>query len=172
MALTANLRASLSAVQSATNDFGTPVFTPRMEAEIALLDGVAANQANILFLDERTVASNTSDPLDLNGVLVNAFGATIAAVEIVAIFVINKAKNGTANTTNLTIGGGTNPVVGYLGGTTPTIGPIRPGGFVMLGSPDVAGLCTVTAGTGDILNIANSTGAAATYQVGIIARNA
>lgn len=172
MTLTSTLRASISAVQSAANDYGSPTFTPQMVAEIALADGVLANQANILFTDERTLASGASDALDLAGVLSNAFGATIASLEVVAIFLINKAANGTANTTNLTIGGGTNPVVGYLGGTTPTIGPIRPGGFVMLASPDVAGLCVVTPGTGDILNITNSAGASATYQIGIVARNA
>ncbi len=172
MTLTSTLRASLSAVQSAASDFGSPTFTPQMTAALSLSDGVLVDQANILFMDDGTIASGASDAIDLSGVLANAFGATISAVEIVAIFLINKPAAGGANTTNLTIGGGTNPVVGYLGGTTPTIGPIRPGGFIMLASPDVAGLCAVTAGTGDILTVTNSAGASATYQIGIVARNA
>jgi hypothetical protein len=92
----------------------------------------------------------------------------------VALFVINGPRDSAAapNTTNLTIGGGTNPVVGFMGGTTPTIGPIRPKSFVFLGSSDAAGFGAVTASTGDILRIANSSGAAATYQIAIVARNA
>jgi hypothetical protein len=172
MPLAATLVAQLRANQTGANDFGGPVFTPELSQIISLTDGTAAGQANILWADERTVASASNDDLDLNGVLIDAFGATVAAVELVALLVINARKSGAANTTNLTIGGGSNPVVGFLGGTTPTIGPIRPGSFVFLGSSDAAGFGAITAGTGDILRIANSSGAAATYQIAIVARNA
>lgn len=88
------------------------------------------------------------------------------------MFIINASRSGVANTTALTIGGGSNPVVGFLGGTTPTIGPIRPGGFVFIACPDAAGIGAVTAGTGDILRIANASGAAAVYQIAILGRTA
>jgi len=172
MALTSELTVRLKARQTGANDFGGPDFTPVVEALLQLTDGTAANQADILWADQRTVASATNDDLDLAGVLSSAFGATIAAAEIVAILVINKPKTGTANTTNLTIGVGTNPVVGYLGGTSPTVGPLRPGGVFLIASPDVAGVAAVTAATGDILRVANSSGAAATYQIAILARSA
>lgn len=165
------ITASISAVQAGSNDFGGPAFAPNVAARLNTILGTGAGQADILFVDERTVASASNDDLDLAGVLANAFGATIAAAELVAILIINAPVGGTANTTNLTIGGGTNPVVGFLGGTTPTIGPIRPGGFVLLGCGDAAGLGVVTAGTGDILRIANSSGAAARYQIAIVARS-
>ena len=42
----------------------------------------------------------------------------------------------------------------------------------MLFSGDAAGIGAVTAGTGDILRIANSSGASATYQIGIVGRSA
>jgi hypothetical protein len=90
----------------------------------------------------------------------------------VALFVINGPQAGSANTTNLTIGGGSAPITGFLGSTTPTIGPIRPGGFVFLGCGDAAGLGAITATTADILRITNSSGASATYQIGIVARSA
>lgn len=167
----ATLVAQLRATQIGPNDFGG-VFQPDVSSVINLVNGTAAGQANILFTDERTITTGANDDLDLNGVLTNAFGATVSAVEIVALLVINAPRSGAANTTNLTIGGGTNPVTGFLGGTTPTIGPIRPGSFVFLGSSDAAGFGVVTAGTGDILRIANSAGASATYQIAILARNA
>lgn len=174
MPLTSEISLRIRSSQTGTSDFGGPNFMPEFEAIIQLVNGTAANQADILFVDERTVAASSNDDLDLAGVLTNAFGQVITAAEIVAIAVINKPKVATAaaNTTNLTIGAGTNPIVGYLGGTTPTIGPLRPGGVVLIASPDAAGIAAVTAATGDILRIANSSGAAATYQIAILARSA
>lgn len=172
MPLTSTMKVSLSARQTGTNDFGTPLFTPELSAVLSLADGTVANTADLIFVDERTVASASNDDLDLAGVLANALGGTLTFVEIVAILIINRSKAGVANTTNLTIGGGTNPFVGFLGGTTPTVGPIRPGGVFFLASPADVGIGTVTAGTGDILRIANSSGAAATYQIAIIGRSA
>jgi hypothetical protein len=168
---TATMVAQLRGTQTGGGDFGGPL-PFEMQAIVNLATGTAAGQANIVWLDERAVASATNDDLDLNGVLTTAFGATISAVELVALMVINAPRTGAANTTNLTIGGASNPVVGFMGGTTPTIGPIRPGSFVFLGSTDAAGFGAITASTGDILRIANSSGAAATYQIGVIARNA
>lgn len=172
MALSGKIGASLRFTETGSNDFGGPTFTPALEAALTLASGTGANQADLIFVDQRTVSSASNDDLDLAGVLASAMGATITAAELVAVMVINAPKSGAANTTNLTIGGGSNPVVGFLGGTTPTIGPIRPGGFVLLACGDAAGLGAVTANTGDILRIANSSGAAATYQIAIVARSA
>lgn len=171
MPLTSKLRVSFDATQTGPNDFGG-LFTPSILQSFDFGDGTTAGNADLLWMDERTVASGANDDLDLNGVLTNAFGQAVNMLEVVAILIINAPKSGVANTTNLTIGGGTNPVVGYLGGTTPTIGPIRPGGLRLLAETDAAGLCAVTAGTGDILRVANSAGASATYQIAILGRSA
>ena len=172
MAVTATLVAQFKATQTGANDFGGPTFTPEVSKIISLTSGTSAGMADIVWCDQRTVSSASNDDLDLSGVLTDAFGATVTAVELVALIVINAPASGTANTTNLAIGGATNPVVGFLGGTTPTIGPVRPGSFVFLGSSDAAGFGAITAGTGDILRIANSAGAAATYQIALVARSA
>ncbi len=171
MTITTETLVRFKATQTGPNDFGGS-FSPTMQAMLQTSNGTGAGQANLLFIDERTVASASSDDLDLAGVLSNAFGATITAAELVAVFVINAPRAGAANTTDLTVGGGPNAVVGFLGGTTPTVGPIRPGGFFMLGCGHAAGIGAVTAGTGDILRIANASGAAATYQIAILARTA
>lgn len=172
MPLTSEVLVRLTAEQTGANDFGGPAFEPTMQALLQLASGTSAGQADILFMDERTVASASNDDLDLAGVLAGAFGATIAAAELVAVFVVNARRSGAANTTNLTIGGGPNPFTGFLGGTSPTIGPIRPGGFILLAAGDAAGIGTVTGGTADILRIANSSGADATYQIAILGRSA
>ena len=172
MAVTATLVAQFKATQTGANDFGGPIVTPEVSEIISLTNGTSAGMADIVWCDQRTVASASNDDLDLSGVLTDAFGATVTAVELVALLIINGPASGSANTTNLTIGVGTNPVTGFLGGTNPTIGPVRPGSFVFLGSSDAAGFGAITAGTGDILRIANSSGASATYQIAILARSA
>lgn len=173
MAKTATLRATLLANDEGSNpDFGaTPAWQGAIDFSKALAEGTGADQFDIAFLDERTVGDGADDDIDLAGVLADVFGNTITAAELVAIIVMNKPISGT-NTTDLTIGGGSNPFVGFVGGTTPTIGPIKPGGCFFLGAGDAAGIGTVTASTADILRISNSAGAAATYQIGILARTA
>lgn len=168
----ATMLASITATQVGFSDFGGPAFTPEIVHRVNLTNGTGAGQANILWTDQRTVATASNDDLDLSGILIDAIGQTVSAVEIVGIMIVNAPREGAANTTSLTIGAGTNPVTGYLGGTTPTIGPVRPGGFVMFGTGDAGGFGVVTPATGDILRIANSAGASATYQIAILARNA
>lgn len=171
---------ALLTVGLTVNDQNTAVFDASptwkgvIEAALAFASGTGAGQFDLAYVAERTVADGADDDLDLAGSLTDAFGNTITAAELVLVAVINKPKTPTddPNTTDLTIGGGSNPFVGFLGGTTPTIGPIKPGGIFLLAASDAAGIGTVTASTADILRITNSAGAAATYQIAILARSA
>ena len=173
MAVAAQLDINLAVSQSGANAFSSgPYWNAAMTLSQAFTDGVVANTFDRLYMAERTVASATNDDIDLSGVLTDVFGSTITAAELVGIFVINRAKDGTANTTNLTIGAGSNPVVGFLGGTTPTVGPLKPGGCFLLMNPDATGLATITAGTGDILRVANGSGATAKFQIALLMRSA
>jgi hypothetical protein len=150
-----------------------PHWNALIEIANSISDGTGANQADRLYVAERTVASNTNDDIDLTGSLSDALGTTITAAELAALLVYNKPLDGSDNSTNLTIGGGSNPMLGFLGGTTPTIGPIRPGCFMLLGgSANTGGFGAIAAGTGDILRVNNSAGAQAKYQIGVIARSA
>ena len=167
MAITAEILARVKITQTGANDFGGPEFDPVIETLIQLTDGTTANKANLAFVDQRTVATGATDSIDLAGVLTDAFGATITAAELVAVLIINKPRTGAVNTTDLTIGGGTNGVI------TDALGfVLKPGAVFLLAAGDAAGVKTVTAGTADILTIVNSAGAAATYQIAILARNA
>lgn len=155
---------------------GTPIMgkAQQWQSQIdfakSLSNGILADQANLAYFAERTLASASNDDLDLAGVLTDAFGATIINAKLKLILLMNRARDAAdpANTTNLTIGGGSNPFIGFLGGTAPTIGPIKPGGFVMIGNSHLDGIGSVIAGTGDILRIANSSGASAKYVIGLI----
>ncbi|WP_434612077.1 hypothetical protein [Tabrizicola sp. M-4] len=167
----ATIGISWKASQASPNSLFGALESSEMRAAINTSLGTGADQADILYMAQRTILTGANDDIDLAGVLTNAFGQVITAAEIVALFIHNQPISGADNTTNLTIGGGTNPVTGLLGGTTPTIGPIRPRGFMLLGNPGATGICPVTAGTGDILRVANSAGATINYQIAILARS-
>lgn len=159
-----------SASEVATRDFGDLNWNASVVHTLPFSNGTGANQYDLLFADERTVASGANDDLDIRGSLLTPTGDPFAPVEITAILVINKPISGAAapNTTNLTVGGGTNVVPGFSTASA----PIRPGGFWAMGTGDAAGIATTTAGTADILRISNSAGAAATYQIMIFGRSA
>ncbi len=124
----ANIDISWKASQASPNSLFGPIDSAEMRAVINTSLGTGSDQADILYMAQRQILTGANDDIDLAGVLTNAFGQVINAAEIVALFVHNKPISGADNTTNLTIGGGTNAVTGLLGGTTPTIGPIRRAG--------------------------------------------
>jgi hypothetical protein len=166
------ISARLSPIITSSGNFPGS-FQTLMEQALTLSDGVGADQADRFFYGERTVASGANDDLDLAaGNLLDPFGAVLTFAKVKTLLIINAPRIGAPNTTNLTIGGGTNPVTGLLGGTTPTLGPMKPGEVLLRHASVLAGLCSVTAATADILRIANSAGAPATYQIAIIGTSA
>ena len=173
MPVTTEANSVFRASHTGANPFGG-AFDAFMQAILQTTDGVAAQQADAFYMNERQVASGANDDVDLSGVLLNVYGQVVNNVKMVGIFLINAPKNPLTapNTTNLTIGAGLNPFLGFFGGTTPTLGPWRPGGFIHMGCGQLAGIGTVTPGTGDILRIANSAGAVATYQLMLLGRSA
>lgn len=149
-----------------------PEWKATIQAALAFNSGLGAGQFDLAYVAERTVADGSADDIDLSGILTNAFGDVIEGFQVALIAVINKPKNPTlSNTTDLTIGGGSTPYVGFLGGTTPTIGPIKPGGVFLIGADDIHGVGAFSAGLSDVLRITNSAGADASYQIAILARS-
>src|SRR5947207_14720706 len=61
-----------------------------------LASGTGANQADRLFADTRTIAASGTDPLDLNGVLVDAVGTTMSRLRGKFLYVAE--AEATANT--------------------------------------------------------------------------
>lgn len=164
MPTSAQFQNRMSVQHTGTNDYGGPDFSRDFNSSLVLADGNGANQINQLFADQRIVASATNDDLDLIGVLFQPNGAAFAPTTLVSLKLINAPIDPSAapNTTTLTIGGATNPVVGLFGTTSTAL---KPGGVIELYSGAVGGLCSVVAATGDILRIANSAGASNTYQI-------
>jgi len=126
--------------------------------------GTGNNQLDKLFHDVRTLADGANESLDLAGSLVDQFGTTITFVKIKAMLIRNLSA-----TQTLTIGAGSNPFINWVGHPTDTI-KIPPNGMFLLVAP-LAGFA-VTAGTGDILKVANAAGAACDYQIALAGTSA
>jgi hypothetical protein len=135
---------------------------------IALDNGTGANQADKVFDDIRTINASSNDDLDLAGVLVDAFGATFTLARVKGLFVAADA----GNVNNVVVGAAAaNQFVGPFGAATHTIA-LRPGGFFAICCADATGW-PVTAGTADLLRIANSgAGTAVIYSIVILGASA
>lgn len=164
MTLTTTIAANIKAIRRLASDLAMAEAPAEFSLSVGLTSGNGANQADEVFADTRTVNSGATENLDLAGGVANVLGVTVAFAKVKAIAL----KSKTTNTTNLTIGNGTNPVVGGLFGAAGANEIVlKPGGFVMFGDPSAAGV-TVTAATGDILKIVNGAGAAADYDIIIV----
>jgi hypothetical protein len=156
---------AIDLTQVGSNDLGSPKMRVTISKALALLEGTdAVNKADILFSDTRTVAASGTDALDLAGSLSGAFGATLTAAEIVAIFVAAHA----GNTNNVQV---VRPASNGFGGPFLAAGDgvsLKPGEWQLFVSETGWG---VTAATGDLLNIVNSgAGTGIDYDVVIVGR--
>ncbi len=167
MTLATTLALKLTARQSKTFDLMTPAGYLEKIIEKTIADGTGAAQADLFFSDVRTIGATSNDDLDLAGSLTDIFGATITFAKVKAIYI----ENPSTNNGDVVVGNeGTNPLVGWFGAGTHTIA-IKPGGFLLIASPTVAGY-TVTAGTGDKLRVRNAGSASADIPVIIIGTSA
>lgn len=125
-------------------------------------NGVGASQANVIWSDRRTVNASTTEDLDFaGGGLTDAFGAAVAPAKIRAVIITSAA----ANVQNITLFGDANSVP--LLNTAATTVTLQPGGMYVFTAPATAGVA-VTAGTGDIIQVANGAGVAITYDIIVI----
>lgn len=164
MALTATVRAEIGSSYTSVLDQGTATFPASVSSIIQFTNGSGANQVDRLFSDQRTITASSNEDLDLAGSLTDAFGATLTFVRVKAIIV----KAAAGNTNNVVVGGAaSNQFVGPFGAATHTIA-VKPGGALIFVAPDATGWA-VTAGTGDLLRIANSgAGTSVTYDIQIL----
>lgn len=133
-----------------------------------LASGTGANQADRIWAATRTIAASGTDDLDLAGVLVDAVGTTLGFARIKGLYVAANA----ANTNNVLVGAAAaNQFATWLSAATTSL-TVRPGGAFFLFAPDATAYA-VTAGTGDILRVANSAGGTSvTYDIVLIGSSA
>lgn len=128
----------------------------------AMVNGVAAGQADTVWHDQRTIAPSSNDDLDLAGVLAGLLGGTVTFARIKGILVAASS----ANANNVVVGAAAANPWATLLGATHTL-QVRPGAAfcAFAGEGDSTGYA-VTAGTGDILRIANGgAGTSVTYDI-------
>lgn len=161
MALTTSISVSVNATQTKVADQRTLTDPIAMSLAATLADGSGANKASKVFYDERTLTTGATEDLDLAGSLTDGFGTTLTFTKIRLVMI----KADAANTTALTVGNGTNPFL-FLG-TGSHVVVLDASDMILLYKPGANGVA-VTAGTGDVLKVANAAGASATYQVLIV----
>lgn len=167
MTLTSRVAVTLTAALASALDLVTAGADLVVKEVQDFANGTGANQADKVYSDTRTIAASTTEDLDLaGGSLSDALGAALTFVKVRAILII--ANEG--NTNNLHVGGDANAVPIF--GAAADFIVVKPGGLFLWTAPDAAGV-TVTPGTGDILQVANSgAGSTVTYRVVILGTSA
>ena len=157
---TGNISVSTSGVLASESlDLSSAAESFNKSYKQSFTNGTAANQANQMFVDTRSVSGSSNDDIDLAGVLVDGLGSTITFTSVKTIVIKAASTNGDA----LHIGAGTNPFFSFLGDATDLI-KLQPGGLFAITNPEADGY-TVTTGTADILRIANQDAGTASYDI-------
>lgn len=166
MGVSLNVKAAITGAYTATRDLADVVQNLKVDTGYGLTTGTTAGKADLVFTDTRTLTASSSENLDLAGTLTDVFGTTLTFVEVVAIYV----KAAAGNTNNVVVGGAaSNGFATPFGDATDTV-KVAPGGVFLLTNDAGFG---VTAGTGDILKIANGGGSTSvTYDIVIVGRSA
>ena len=167
--LTAQINTAIVATYQGANDLGSPVFnlSQGLQAPIALSSGTGSGAADLLFADTRTLAASATENLDMAGSLADPFGTTLTFVTVKVV----KVCAASANTNNVVVGGaGSNTLLGIFSDASDKI-VVKPGGCFVWVAPGTG--AAVTASTGDILLMANSSsGTSVTYSIWIVGTSA
>jgi hypothetical protein len=168
MALTSKLTIKAEETYSKTIGVATANFPLVFQKLISLADGTTADKADKLYHATRTLSASTSEDLDLAGSLLDPFGDTLTFARIKGLIVAAAA----ANTNNVVVGGAaSNIFINWVSDATDKV-VVRPGGVFGIIAPDVTAYA-VTAGTGDLLRVANSgAGSSVTYDIVIVGSSA
>lgn len=136
-----------------------------IEKVLDLLNGTGASQADVLYANTATLTASSNTDIDLSGALVPGVGGTSVFAKVSGLLVVADA----GNTNNVVVGAAaTNPWITWLN-STGTI-QVRPGGFNLMGTGTADTIRHgVTAGTGDLLRIANGgAGTSVIYTIAVI----
>lgn len=154
MAEALNLQVVVKLIGSLTNvlDLSAPSDPLSRDYSLVFADGTGANQANMMWHDQRTLTASAAETLDLVGSLTSVFGTTISLTAIKGILVA--ASSG--NTNNVLVSRPSSEGVTVFSAASDAIA-VRPGGIFLWVDPSAAGI-TTTAATSDDLTLTNSAG--------------
>ena len=159
MPLEATVSVSIKSALSAALDLSTPKDNLFKKFSQAFADGSGANRASNIFHDKRTLASGANEDLDLAASLTNALGQAAVFTKLKALLVYSRPTN----TTNLTVSRPASNGVPIFSAAGDAL-VLKPGAMFLFTDPSLAGV-TVTASTGDLINVANAAGASADYDI-------
>lgn len=164
--LTSRVKIQLTGTLSNVLDLVTASAPLAETYTVDMESGTGTNMADVIWGDTRTIAASTTEDLDVaGGGLTDAFGTAFAPAKIKVLAVC--AASG--NTNNVVVGGDANSVP-FLSTAATTVS-VQPGGCLVLVNHKTG--ITVTAGTGDIIQVANSgAGTTVSYDVLIIGTSA
>lgn len=163
MSLTASVTNKLTVTYSGTVDIGEVSHSASESNSIDFTNGSGANQAGKFWADSRTLAASASESLDLSGGITDALGNTLTLTSVKAI----RIRAAAANTNDVLVGGAAANAFLLFADATDIVA-IKPGGTFLLVDPTAAGMA-VTAGTGDLLKVANSSsGTGVTYSIEVV----
>ena len=167
MGVYADLSIRVKGSLDGSNDLVSPKATFDINTLLQLVSGTGSGQADLMFSDTRTIAASSSENLDLAGGLTDPNGNTLTFVKVKAIYI----KAASANTNDVQVGGAaSNAFTGPFADATDKIS-LKAGQAMLI--TNVATGWTVTASTGDILKVANSSsGSGVDYDIIIFGTSA
>lgn len=166
MTLNTTVKLDLLAVEQSVLDLVTASAPHTVAKRISMSTGTSTGLADMAWSDTRTITASSNENLDLAASLVGALGNTLTFVKLKALYIAAAS----ANTNNVRlIRPASNGVPLFLAASDGI--DILPGGVFLWVAPGAGQ--TVTASTGDLLNVANSSsGTSVTYDVVIIGTSA
>lgn len=162
MSGTFSARLGLAGTQLGASTLTVPSELIAIAKSIDFTNGTGNNQMNKFWSSsQRSIAASSSENLDLAASLIDSFGNTLTFTIIKGIYIAASSSN----TNNVNVGGAASNTFLFLGDATDIV-PVKPGGAFLWVAPKTG--ATVTAATGDILKVANSSsGSAVVYDVAI-----
>ncbi len=162
-----NIKFALAGTFNGDNDLSTVTQAFNYTKNYNITNGTGADQANMIWADQRSISASSSETLDLYGGLTNSFGTTINFTSLKGIIIVASSSN----VNNVLVGGN---AAGALAGLFTLSGDaaiedvqmvIPPGGMLALVNSNANGYA-ITNTTADILQIANSSsGSSVVYDI-------
>jgi hypothetical protein len=160
-----SITVSIASTLSSALDLGTSSFPLSYSKSVGFANGTGLGQADLLFSDQRTLGSGANEDIDLAGALTGPLGGTLTFAKLKGLWIYSLP----ANTVNLTVSRpGSNGVPLFAAAGDALV--LKPGNGFLFTDNSAAGV-TVTAGTGDLINLL--AGAASTvYDIVILGASA
>ncbi len=163
MSLSATVKLSIAALLTGSTDLASKTSPLNKVYSQALSDGAGAGQANVIFADTRTIAASGNEDIDVAAALTDLLGDAAVFARIKAIVI--RASDGNTNNVQVTRPASNGVPLFMAAGDGISLAP----GEVFSWFSGTAAGKAVTAGTGDLINIANSGGTTGvTYDIIVI----